>query len=583
MSENQLLPIPTQTINWKITGRAGEGVMLAAKLFAQAVKRHGLANFTYLEYPSLIKGGHQTGQVYAHPNSATCQKRQLEVLIAINQDGMKQHLAELTADSIVIYNSDAGPVDKSAYQQVTQHIYELPLFSLSKKHTGDLVATNIIGVALSAHLYGLDTALTKQTITDDLAGKPQAIIDKDMIAFDIGLALAKEKLPQLKTVNQTSDNRLLVTGNEAIGLGALAAGCQFYSAYPMTPASGLLHFMAEQQTDYPIVVKHAEDEIAAINHAIGASYAGVRSMTGTSGGGLALMTEAISLTSITETPLVIMNGQRVGPATGLPTWTEQADLAFVINMGHGDIQRVVLTPGTIEEHFTLSQLAFYLAEKYQIPVFIMSDKFALESHQTLTKPNAATQLQRQSLAEINDLPEDNSYRRYKLTDTGISRRSIPGQPHGLHLANSYEHDEYGFATEEADMTKNQADKRSRKMNNILAELPTPVLIGQPNADLTLVGWGSTVLVLQELINQLTSQPLSVSVNAIHLPCVWPFPAEAFTAMVKEAKKLIMLEGNAGGQGEKLIRQETGITFHDHIRRYDGRPFYVEDLLEYLKK
>jgi 2-oxoglutarate ferredoxin oxidoreductase subunit alpha len=295
------------------------------------------------------------------------------------------------------------------------------------------------------------------------------------------------------------------------------------------------------------------------------------------------MTEAVSLTSITETPLVILNGQRVGPATGLPTWTEQADLSFVLSMGHGDIQRIVLTPGTIEEHFNLSKLAFQLAEKYQIPVFIMSDKFALESYHTLIKPDSVASMQRQSLAEASDLPEDNSYRRYKLTDAGISPRSLPGQPHGLHLANSYEHDEYGYATEEASVTKNQVDKRTRKMTGALAELPPPVLLGPAQADLTLVGWGSTVLVLQELINQLAQQPMGKTVNAIHLPSVWPFPVEAFTALAKTAQKLVMVEGNAGGQAEKLIRQETGITLSDRIHRYDGRPFYVEELIEYLKK
>jgi 2-oxoglutarate ferredoxin oxidoreductase subunit alpha len=570
-------------LNWKITGKAGEGVMLAAKLFAQVVKRHGLADFTYLEYPSLIKGGHQTGQVYAHAESATCQKRKIEALIAINQDGMRQHTAELTAETIVIYNSDAGPVDQTAYRQITQHIFELPLFSLSKENTGDLIATNIICVALSAHLYGLDINLTKQSILDDLAGKPQEIIDKDLKAFDIGLALAQEKLPQLKTILPSQDNKILVNGNEAIGLGALAGGCQFFSAYPMTPASALLHFMAEQQKNYPVVVKHAEDEIAAINQAIGASFAGVRAMTGTSGGGLALMTEAVSLASITETPLVIMNGQRVGPATGLPTWTEQADLSFVLTMGHGEIQRVVLTPGTIAEHFALTKLAFHLAEKYQIPVFVMSDKFALESYHSLVKPDDLSNIERQSLAEATDLPEDNSYRRYKITENGISKRSYPSQPHGLNLTNSYEHDEYGYATEDAQPTINQVDKRTRKMNGILSELPAPVLIGPAQADVTLVGWGSTILVLQEVIKQLAQQPINKTVNVIHLPSVWPFPAEAFTNLAKNAQKLVMIEGNSTGQAEKLIRQETGITFSDRVHRYDGRPFYAEDLIDYLSK
>lgn len=557
-------------LNWKITGKAGEGVMLGAKLFAQIIKRHGLVNFTYLEYPSLIKGGHQTGQVFASSKSATCQKRALDVLIAINTEGMKQHLDELTPETVVIYNSDAGQIDETAYRTKTTKIFALPLFSLAKEATGDLIATNVICLALSSYLFGLDQALVKQSIQDDLAGKPPEVITKNIQAFEAGWKLAGEKLgAPIKTIGKSEDQQILFTGNEAMGLGAIAGGVQFYSAYPMTPASGLLHYLAEQQTHYPLVVKHAEDEIGAINQAIGASFAGVRAMTGTSGGGLALMTEAVSLASVTETPLVILNAQRVGPATGLPTWTQQADLMFVLNMGHGEIERIVLTPGTVEEHFHLTKLAFDLAEKYQLPVFILSDKFALESYHTMKKIEASS-IERQSLAST--LPADGSFRRYKLTDDGISPRSLPGQANGYQLTNSYEHDEFGFSTEEAQPTQNQAQKRARKLQNIDQVLPQPVLLGPSEAKLTLVSWGSTVLVLSQLLNQMPD------VNVIHLPRLWPFPVTQFTALAQKAKKLVMVEGNQSGQAERLIRQASGITFSDHIRRFDGRPFYSEDLI-----
>jgi 2-oxoglutarate ferredoxin oxidoreductase subunit alpha len=249
----------------------------------------------------------------------------------------------------------------------------------------------------------------------------------------------------------------------------------------------------------------------------------------------------------------------------------------VLTAGHGNFPRVVLAPGTIQEHFDLARQAVYLAEKYQLPVIILSDKYILESHQTMLAPEKKYKNQRQSMVEAKDLPADESYLRYLDTKDGISRRSIPGQEFGLHLANSYEHDQWGFATEEAEVITQAVDKRTRKMKSILSELPQPTLIGPKKAEVTLVSWGSTTNVLIELAR--VAQPGSV--NVIHLPCLYPFPVTAFGKLAKQAKKLVMVEGNANGQAENWIRQCTGIQMDDHLRRYDGRPFYVEDLLKYL--
>ena len=555
--------------------------MLAAKLLAQISKRHGWSNFTYFEYPSLIKGGHQSGQVFAHPEQATSQKKLVDVLLVLNPDGLSLHIDELFSDTLVLYESNLGDLDISQYQTKTSHIVSVPIAAITKAVTEESMAVNMTCLGISCFTCGLDTEIAKQTIIDDLAGKPEKIIQADLKAFEAGFNYAQANLqPVHPIISPQPDTQIMLTGNEAIGLGAISAGIQFYSAYPMTPSSGLLHYLAEQQFNYPLVVKHAEDEIGAINHALGASYAGVRAMTGTSGGGLALMTETVALASITETPLVILDAQRAGPATGLPTWTAQADLSFVLTMGHGDIQRAVLTPGTIEEHYSLTRLAFDLADTFQIPVFILSDKHALESYATMAQPPATTTINREGLATDTQLPTDNSYLRYQITYSGVSPRTIPGQAHGLHLANSYEHDEWGFATEDAIVTKNQVEKRARKMETITQLLPQPVLFGPPQAEMTLVSWGSTVLATQELVFQAMQQ--SLSINAIHLPCVWPFPSNSFSELAKNAKQLVMIEANQSGQAERLVRQETGIQFDHHIRRYDGRPFYVEELLVELK-
>ena len=570
---------PPFTFNWKIAGRAGEGVMIVSKIMAKICKRHGLQAFNYLEYPSLIKGGHQTGQVFASDGQATCRKKPLDILVTLGKNGFVKHEAEISAETLVIYNSDSGPLDKKDYAHLTKKIVEVPFRTLSKEKTGSFNAANIVVLGISAYFLGFNQDIVRKIIKDEFAGKSEKIIKDDLAAFEAGFEVAQKLGKPLKKTPRSQDNQILLTGNEAVGLGAIAAGVQFYSAYPMTPATALLHYLAAQQANYPLIVKHAEDEIGAINHALGASFAGVRAMTGTSGGGFALMTEGISLASMAEIPLVILEAQRKGPASGLPTWTEQADLSFVLSAGHGDLQRVVLTPGSVAEHFELAQKAFYLAEKYQIPVFILSDKFILESHQTMTQPDFEIENKRQSM--IKDAPADNSYRRYKVTKSGISPRSIPGQEHALQLTNSYEHDEFGFATEDIEPTVAQVEKRTRKMDGILDEMPQPYLVGPQKADVTFVTWGSTINVVSQLIHA-QSLEKNQTVNAIHLPAVWPFPAESFSELAKKAQKLVMIEGNSSGQCQRLIHQETDIKFADSIHRYDGRPFYVEDLQNWLK-
>jgi 2-oxoglutarate ferredoxin oxidoreductase subunit alpha len=279
-----------------------------------------------------------------------------------------------------------------------------------------------------------------------------------------------------------------------------------------------------------------------------------------------------------ETPLVICVGQRPGPATGLPTWTCQSDLQFIIRAGHGEIPRVVLTPSNTHEHFELTRFAFQLAEKYQVVVFILSDKFALESLMSMPRPDDVYQNERLSFApEV--LPEDNSYRRFEVTEEGYSPRSIPGQPHGLSVTNSYEHDEFGYATESGEMTKIMNEKRERKIKGIAREIPQPELIGPAKADITYVSWGSTRVVLEDVVKQLSTGKEKFTANLIHIPCAWPFPKDTFFHLAASSENLVMVEANITGQMEDLIKQETGLNFHHHIRRYDGRPFYASDIIE----
>jgi len=569
---------PMKEWNWKIAGQAGEGVMVVSKLVAKLVKRHGLYAFNYLEYPSLIKGGHQTGQVSFSEQPIFSQRRYLDLLVAFGKAAFKEHQSELTKDSIVIYNQNAGELTVDDLLGFSGKVISLPLNEFSRLTTKTKLATNMVAFGVTVAALGLDKQESLKLVAEEFADKGDEIIKMNYDALTMGYdELLKQLQPLAEFKIGKADEQILVTGNEALGLGAIAGGVQYYSAYPMTPASGALHYLAAQQVNYPLVVKHVEDEIAAINQAIGASYAGVRAMTGSAGGGFALMVEGLSLTGVMELPLVILYGQRPGPATGLPTWTSQADLQFVLRAGHGEFQRAVLTPGTAEEHYLYTKLAFDLAEKYQIPVFILSDKYILESHQTMLTPPVETQVERLGFAKDEDLPVDKSFRRYAMSETGVSPRTVPGQPNGLYVSNSYEHDHFGFATEESQMTIDQTKKRAQKYESLSKELPQPVLFGNEQAEITFVSWGSTINVLRDVVAK------TDKANVIHLPSVWPFPREGFTKLAKKAKKLVMVEGNSTGQAEQLIRQETGLQMASFLRRYDGRPFYVEDILAWLEK
>jgi 2-oxoglutarate ferredoxin oxidoreductase subunit alpha len=318
-----------------------------------------------------------------------------------------------------------------------------------------------------------------------------------------------------------------------------------------------------------------------MNEAIGAAYAGVRSMVGTAGGGFALMVEAVSLAAVTEIPIVAVVGGRPGPATGLPTWSSQTDLQFVLHAGHGEFPRFVFTPGDAQECFDLTRLAFALTEKYHTQAYLVVDRYLLESRLTAKAIGAQYNNERYSLAK-DPLPEDNSYRRFVPTPEGYSPRSIPGQAHGLSLTNSYEHDEYGWATEDAAMAKTMTEKRLRKLTGMSHEVPLPVLMGPREAKTTLICWGGTKLVVSEVIKLMNAAEPG-SVNCIHLTVFSPFPTTAFLDLVKDSQMVIMIESNAMHQAASIIRAETGYEIKHHINRYDGRPFYATEVITRIKE
>ena len=375
---------------------------------------------------------------------------------------------------------------------------------------------------------------------------------------------------------------MLLNGSEAIALGAIAAGCKFMAAYPMTPSTPILEYMASRAKDFNLVVVQPEDEIAAINMIIGASYAGVRAMTATSGSGLCLMVEGLGLAGITETPIVVVNGQRPGPATGLPTRTEQSDLEFVLHASHGEFPRAILAPATVEDAFWLTIKAFNLAEKYQLPVIILTDHYLATSYSTADSFDLSTIIiDRGLLFSKAGTGESGEYKRHKITESGISPRAFPGQKEALVITDADEHNEEGHLSDDAEIRVAQVQKRMRKLLSLQKEIAPPRRYGPETAETTLIGWGSTYGAIREAVDILNQE--QTKVNLLHLTELWPFPAEAVAEALGNTRTSYVIENNATGQLAHLIRAETGKKVSGKILKYDGRPFTTAYIVRELTK
>lgn len=583
---------------WKIGGEAGFGVNSSGLLFAKYCMRNGLYAFEYSEYPSLIRGGHQTSQVTVDSVPVTSEHYSVDLLLALNKASVELHKEELSDDSAVIY--DSGQFTLTSPSELlgrkTTHVVLLgvPLLQLAIDVAGLNIYRNVVGLGASIALLNSDLEVLFELLEQEFGRKNPEIVALNKQAAQAGFDYVKEHYSGLDETYSHSLNRIdnnnstmLVSGNESLGLGAIRGGVTFYSGYPMTPSSTLLGFMAAKQYDYNFIVKHAEDEIAAVTMAIGASFAGARAMTATSGGGFSLMEEGIGLASITETPIVVCDIQRPGPATGLPTWTDQGDLRFVLHASQGEFLRLVLAPGDMEECFMVIQQALNWAEKYQVPVIVLSDKWLAESHQIVTVFNSeAIPIDRGKLILKSDeygtfnkyCVDTSDYGRYRTTHDGVSPRTVPGVVGGVFLANSDEHDEYGYTSEEADVRTEQVDKRMIKLHHVLPEMPDPQIYGNPNSSILLICWGSVKGPLLEAI-KLVEREFDTSVAVMHMVYIWPFPKDAVRAALAKYRRVIIVENNSQAQLGGLIAQMTGTIIHERWLKYDGRPFWPEELKE----
>jgi 2-oxoglutarate ferredoxin oxidoreductase subunit alpha len=548
---------------------------------AQVFSKIGYHVFTHQDYMSRVRGGHNFYQIRFSDQKISASREMVDILLALDLNTIEIHKKSVRNEGFILYDSE---IAKKKFEE--PEFIDIPFRKIALDVGKNSVMANTVATGAVLGLLDLGLEALRNILRQAFQNKGEDVIQGNIACAEAGYNYARTNCSRCKAlgISEPEYRRLmLIDGFHAIGMGALMSGCKFYSGYPMTPSTGILDYMASRAEEYNLVVEQAEDEIAAINMAIGASFAGVRAMTGTSGGGFALMVEGLSLAGMTETPIVIAEMQRPGPATGLPTRTEQADLLFVLYAAHGEFPRVIFEPGTPEQAFYLTNRAFELAEKYQIPVFIQSDQYLADTEWTFENFDLEQLIYNDYRIREKDLEGVEDYKRYKYSDTGISLFAVPGES-GKHLvvADSDEHDEEGHIIEDGETRIKMVQKRLlKKLPLIKKEIEAPLLYGDPSPEIVLVGHGSTYGVIKEVVDTI---PEDQKVAMMHFSQIYPLPEQDrfdYIELLKNADLTICIENNASGQFAKLIRAETGFEFSHQISRYDGRPFTIENLKEEL--
>ena len=550
--------------NLLIGGKAGQGIDTAAATLEMLLKRAGYCVFTSRDFMSRVRGGHNFSLLRFGTKNIRSHSSVLDGIIALDEETIEIHQGQLKEDGFIL-------CDESFATDSVQTI-KIPMNDIAKEIGNPRVSGSIgIGVIMKLFSENLDNA--EDVFRMFLADK---YININLQAIEEGYKRVESRYPH---IDGDCQDDMILSGCKAIALGALAAGVKVYAAYPMSPSTSIMVYLAEHADESNIVVEQAEDEIAAMNMVIGASYAGVRAMTGTSGGGFALMVEALGLAGIAEIPLVVVDVQRPGPATGLPTRTEQGDLQFVISAAQGEFPRMVIAPRHHEDAFYQTIRAFNLAEKYQIPVIILADQFIGDASATV-KPFDIINIEKIRPAEEN--PYEGEYLRYKYTESGISPRLVPGKTTELVLADSDEHDERGWITESAEVRIKMADKRMRKIESLKEELQEPEFIGSETFDTLLIGWGSTYGSVVEAI-EILNKEADHTYAALMFADVFPLPTKLLNEKSIQADTIINVEQNSTGQFARLVREYTGIVCMQSVLKYDGRQISADEIVAKIKE
>lgn len=548
--------------NLLIGGAAGQGMETFSATLSKILQRRGYHLFTLQDYMSRVRGGHNFFQIRFSENPVKTHRDDLNGIIALNSETIELHLGRLNPDGFIIADEDVPHHD--------DRLVTIPAKRLAREIGNPKVQSSVILGAL-LKIYGMDLSFLKEILAhkfDDLT------VQQNVEAFQKGYDLTVSRFTE---PSRNNEKTMLIQANESIALGALAAGLKFYCAYPMTPSTSIMSYLVKKSNEAKVVVEQAEDEIAAINMAIGASYAGVRSMTGTSGGGYSLMVEAVGLAGIMETPLVIAEIQRPGPATGLPTRTEQSDLNFVIHSSHGEFPKMVIALKNPEDAFYQTARAFNLADKYQMPIILLGDQYMADAIRTV-KPFDLSKISiDRHLADVTPYLEGKEYKRYELTENGISPRLIPGKVEGTMVnVDSDEHDESGNITESASVRISMVEKRAKKLELLKEDLIEPELLGEEDAEILLLGFGSLHSPLSEAVELLNASG-DKRYSALVFGDVWPLPTKRLKTLTDKAAVMINVEQNSTGQLAALISQVTGIRVHKSVLKYDGRPLSATEI------
>lgn len=577
----------TNIIAIRFAGAAGDGIETVGELLIKICAKKGLHVFAYRSYQSVIRGGHVWFQIRISEKPLTHFGDYYDILVTLNKDGILYDTLFLKEKGFIIHDKNIVKFTKEDVRKEFQDI-PVPLIEIAKMYSKLPVVQNTVALGALAALLGFNFEEVKEIIIDTFKGKGKDIIEMNIAAARGGYEYVNNIYGKKFNFSNNSERKPFISGAFSIAFGAFVAGCKFYAAYPMTPASPILHWLASHSKKCGIIVIQPEDEIAVINMAIGAAHAGVRAMVATSGGGFALMSEAVGLAGMTETPVVIINSQRGGPSTGLPTKTEQGDVRQVLGAGQSDYPKAVIAPRDIEEAYYTIIEAFNLAEKYQIPVIILTDLYLNESIKTLEKPldYENVKIDRGWLINENEIKD---YKRYLITENGVSPRALPGQKGYNYVAASDEHDEKGNLVSDVlaglpsmlEIRKKIMEKRMRKENYILKEFETPKIYGDEDADVTLVSWGSTRGAVREAMEILRKE--KVKVNSLEIKYLHPFQGEEIKKILQKSKTILLIENNYSAQVGGLIAQNTGIIIKHKLLRYDGEPITPLQIVNKVKE
>jgi 2-oxoglutarate ferredoxin oxidoreductase subunit alpha len=550
--------------NILIGGAAGQGIETTSAILEKLLKRSGYCVFTSRDFMSRVRGGHNFSTIRFGNEHIDSHSSKFDGIIALNDETVEEHKNQLNKNGFILCDSKLKTDDSRAMK--------IDMSNMAKQ-LGNPRVSGSIAVGVILKLFGESLDFVKDALTEFVK---EQFIEINYKAVEEGYNSVEQRYPHIQG---NFGDYMILTGSKALSLGAIAAGLKFYSAYPMSPSTPIMEYLAEKGDEANIVVEQAEDEIAAINMAIGASFAGARSMTGTSGGGFSLMVEALGLSGMAEIPLVVVDVQRPGPVTGLPTRTEQSDLKFVISASQGEFPRMVIALRDHEDSFYQTVRAFYLAEKYQIPVILLSDQYLGDGSATV-KPYDLNLIEQYKLPETKDVAGE--YLSYKITEDGISPRLVPGKTNHFVAADSDEHDERGWITESAEVRNNMMDKRMRKLNKLKLELQEPEFIGSENCDTLLVGWGSTYGPIAEAVKVLNNSQ-NGKYGALVFGDIYPLPRKLLEEKALTVKEIVNIEQNATGQLADLIREQTGIKCTDCILKYDGRQISGEEIVERIQR